>query len=376
MRVGLCCAATFLLLISCSPGAKRVVSSQSAANGGETVTSGEPAVSTDSRSTHGVLVSLNSEDGALGVLDTEPPRLLGTMTAGYRPWVLVRRMARQLLVSQAFGPGPGIEGPTLRIFSLDDLSAPVVVVPMPNRDVETVYSPAMTLSNDERYLYYGKRETAAGCSGGGERCDLPSVGVIDLVVGREVARAQLPQGCGYPRLHGINGSDALVMCPGAGVMLMLVKTDGSVSAVGVLPLAEVREVDMGFGVGEGFYVVYRDGTVRATGRGDIAHFLPADASIVFNSGADVGGGMRLLAYGNASNDAIITGVIVYSAGDPLQYRRIVVPLSSTTAVAPIGDHLVALLGADAAIRLFDLDTGQIDPNSIPAPSGAEYLVAG
>jgi len=139
--------------------------------------------------------------------------------AGYRPMVVVRRDAEELLVSSGLNQGSGKEFlSVVQIYDLRGYSLGLKrTIETPNRINCTTYCQPMVLSKDERYLYYGTRTTAPECGAGGDAsvCDLHRVVMIDLEHESSTPVSfELRRGCGVPVLAAGGESGAIVACRG------------------------------------------------------------------------------------------------------------------------------------------------------------------
>ncbi|HEX5479219.1 MAG TPA: helix-turn-helix transcriptional regulator [Dehalococcoidia bacterium] len=330
------------------------------------------------------LVAINQDSGEITVLDPSTLATLGEIQAGYRPWVAVRQSAHQLLVAQAFGPGPAVTSPTLRIYDLDDLSAAPSTIAMPDRAVETLYAPSIELSDDGRYLFYGRIVPAEpGCVGDGVMCQHASVGVIDLEQRVLVRTLPLPSACTYPSLLKTSDGGVLAMCAIEGsetVKLSTVTTD-VLSPVAKLPLEDgpsgprtVREVDAGRDAAGKYYVVFMDAVVRTSEATHPEASFGGDDRISVTDAQLMSGGDRLLPYSTSIGAGQVNGVIVYDERDPSHFRKI--PVDGTWSdVTPLTANTVALL-RPGEIRILDLDSGDLLAPIVQVPSGEEFIASG
>ena len=329
------------------------------------------------------LVSINEEGGALTVINPSTLRVVGSVEAGYRPWTAVRHTTNQLLVAQAFGPAPETATPTLRVFDLDNLSSPVASLPMPDKVSETVYAPAMTLSEDERYLFYGASAPVAGttpCTGDATRCFTAAIRVLDLDARAAAGSATLVRGCTYPAMRSMGEHDALVMCETReDITLTRVSSNGTVENVASFPLRVVngrpiRERDMGQAADGNYFVVYMDGTVASSNDAQPVALAPSGAAVWINDAQVMPDGRHLLMYAGQLGSGDFTGVIVLDPDDPSRIR--VIQLAGTfSGAAPISDTRIAVI-AGGEVRVVDIGTGTMLPLSANVPASAEYLASG
>jgi hypothetical protein len=329
------------------------------------------------------LVTINQDSGAITVLDPSTLAERGEIQAGYRPWVAVRQTAHQLLVAQAFGPGPTVTTPTLRIYDLDDLSSPPGIIPMPDRAVSTILAPEWFLADDERYLYYGRVvPPAPGCMDDVYVCQQVSVGIIDLATREVAANISLPSGCTYPELRETAGG-VLSMCliqASSSVELRRVSS-GAASLVATLALedgpqgpATVAPVDAAQDARGDYYVVYQDGVLKSSAPSLDGFSFSSTERITVVSARLMPGGKRLLAYSTSIGVGQVNGVIVYDEHDPRQYRKI--PVEGTWSDAtPLTANMVALL-RPGEVRVLDIDSGQLLTPTAQVPVGEEFLASG
>ncbi len=170
------------------------------------------------------LVELAVETGngrsRVDLRDIKTGEKLGSVDAGYRPMVLVRKDAQELLVSSGLKPEAEGEGfyKVLQVYDLRGYSLQLKrTIETPDRINCTTYCQPMVLSRDERYVYYGKRTTAPECGAGGDAsvCDVHAVVRIDLSREADDLEAfELRRGCGVPILSPAGESGVIAMCRG------------------------------------------------------------------------------------------------------------------------------------------------------------------
>jgi len=163
---------------------------------------------------------------------------LASVEAGYRPMVVVRKHAQEILVSSVLNIREWNEGEeprqVLEVYNLRGYSlAHKRAIELPDRVNCTTYCQPMVLSNDERYLYYSAVVTAPECGAGGDAsvCDIHSVVAVDLEdEGAGRVSTELPRGCGVPRMSPAGPSGVLVTCAGQypvnGGWTRLIQPDG------------------------------------------------------------------------------------------------------------------------------------------------------
>jgi hypothetical protein len=281
---------------------------------------GTAATTADARLVPRSAVAVFNEDGSeITLLNPDAGSTLGHVTAGYRPSVVVRSSADQVLISQAFGPGSDAGTPTLTIFSLHDLTTPIVTMAMLDRATPVVYYPVMLLSADEQFLYYVKIKS--GCPGG-EACDLPSIGVIDLDSDKEIGIAALPVGCSLPELTRVGASDALATCQKSSVILTRVSANATSQEVARFPIrtdprttGPANPVIADLDRDGNYYVLYRDGVLlRSPDDAGTQLLKQASDDIGFNTASLTDTNLWVAAYG--SGDDAYKGLL-----DPDRRRR-------------------------------------------------------
>ena len=338
----------------------------------------------------GVVLGVSYEPRTqVSVIDAASGVVRGTIATGYTPWVSTRASHHELLVSQAFGPGPGENDPTLRIYDLNDITRTPRVIAMPGRSsqIPVTYTPSMALSADENLLYYETRSSQCPDGGDAALCDVPGIAVIDLDAGTQVGQASLSVGCSPALIRPIGASDVLAMCEqssGSGHSLITRASPSGSAQVAEFPLRIVdgnqQRVD-GFGVtADGaYYVAYRDGGVAVSDGRVVADLIPAGARLGLDTGSRIGAAGTLFAYGAGSGGAY-DSLLIFRTDDPASSRQIKLPFS-VSDVAAIDEHRVALLPATddhqtPSMRLvvFDLVSEAIVGTETALPASAQWLV--
>src|SRR5690606_13991284 len=94
----------------------------------------------------------------------------------------------------------------------------------------TIYTPTMTLSNDEQFMYLGETDPAECEAAGffGDACLARAVSVLDLSTGEVTATVPLPQGCHWVAITPLRDNEAVLACAISGDVLVI-GPDGSVS---------------------------------------------------------------------------------------------------------------------------------------------------
>ena len=304
-------------------------------------------------SAESVLIALDDEhegtNALLTLIDLSTGETVGELTSGYQTWALFRPSAGELLVSDL--EGDDFQG-RLRVFDVRDTGAPKQTIPMPDRNVSTVWAQAMALSGDERYLYYTARVV--------EEKYPHWIGIIDLIMGEEVARPELPVGCGqYPTIAAIDRSNVQVFCPAN--RFVTVDPSGNVSELMPFPLpTEALE-----SLSEPTPSLVR------TGRDDvIVHGCLGPGRTI---PCPLGDNQRILAF-NPWDAHFLSGLLVYSEEDPTDVQQFELP-EGIVHFTPVDASTVALLEADTGrIYLLDLASGKVT-RELQAPSGARWLIA-
>ena len=288
------------------------------------------------------------------LIDLSTGETLAQVTAGDRPWPLFRPSTGELLVSD-FG-GRDFK-PRLRVFDIQDTSAPKWTIRLPNRAASTLWAPAWALSADGRYLYYAARPPPD---------QYPNwIGIIDLDSGRSTGRARLPLGCGgYKTLTAIDGSKAQVFCSAR--RFVTVDPAGAVSDFAPYSWPE-----------EAIASIARPTAPPSPGLSRPL-WRPPDPLIRGCTGAGsrlpcpLSESRRLLSYRPPEAHSL-SGLLVYDEEQPADAQRYDLP-GGITHLTPVDANTVALLNGDnSTIYLFDLATGWIR-KELPAPSGTDWLV--
>jgi hypothetical protein len=335
-------------------------------------------------------VAAFNEDGSeITFLNPDTGSTLGHVTAGYRPSVVVRSSADQVLISQAFGPGPDAATPALKIFSLRDLTTPIGTLAMPDRATPIVYYPVMVLSADEQFLYYVKIRSscpaggdATSTSGGGSACDLPSIGVIDLNGDHEIGAAALPVGCSFPELTRVGASDALAICQTSSVILTRVSATGTAQEVARFPMRTdprttgpanpiIADLD-----GHGnYYVLYRDGVLLRSPDDPGTQLLKGpDDDIGFNTPSLTDTDLWVAAYGSGDSGAY-NGLLVISRDNPSDVRTIQLAPPVVFVTAWRSSSVVLLRTGSSQAAIFDLTTQAATREDVEVPGGANVLAS-
>lgn len=339
------------------------------------------------------IIGINQTGGPLALIDPIKGVVTGSVDSGYTPEVLFRRRSGQLLVSQAFGPGPArADEPTLAVYDLDDLSAPSTIIPMPGRPSYIVYSPYAVLSRDERYLYYPRATSICPEGGDGNLCTDWSIAVIDLDAGEQVAQAEIGVGCA-PRIRSDPQTEnaALVTCgsvamslveftPDA-VKLLRISPDGAISELGAFPgrrtAGWIKSVLFAGQRADGtYFAVYNDGAVfNEDGEEAVADLLPEeDRQFGFNTGAALGSERYVLAFG-ARFDHMFSGVIILNAGAPEVFQTFDMPFAFEH-LAPLDERRITLLHGDGfEVSVLDVETGNVT-SALTLSEGVEWLSGG
>ena len=340
------------------------------------------------------IIGINFAGGPLPLIDLLAGVVVGNVDSGYTPEVLLRRKSGQLLVSQAFGPGPAqADESSLAVFDLDDLSSPSAIIPMPGRPSFTGYARSAVLSRDEHYLYYPQATSICPEGGDGAVCTEWSIGVIDLQAERQVAQAEIGLvGC-IPKIHVEPGAEqtVLVTCGSAGrtlveftpdaVRFLRIGPDGAATALGAFPGRRtanwIKSVLFAGQRADGtYFAVYNDGAVFDAGGDEaIIDLLPEeDWEFGFNTGAMLGSDRYLLAFGARFNPAIL-GVVVLNAAAPEDVRTFDLPFAFQH-VAPLDERRVALLHGDGLeVSVLDVETGSVS-NAMTLPERVGWLSGG
>ncbi|MEK6225512.1 MAG: hypothetical protein AABM40_04370 [Chloroflexota bacterium] len=169
----------------------------------------------------GAVVPLPPGDWIAGVRDAGPrstievTRLstgerLATLSSGSSVMAVVRQTHSEILLSDVVADSPSGAGlPHPRLWVLDEHTLAIKQGPisLPQRSMYTLYAPAMTLSGDERFLFYTRHWEC------GPDCDDYAVAVLDLDSMSESAVASLPRDCGFAELTRMGAAGLIAMCP-------------------------------------------------------------------------------------------------------------------------------------------------------------------
>ena len=339
------------------------------------------------------VIGINDSSGPLPLIDPLASVVIGSVDSGYKPGVLLRRRSGQLLISQAFGSGPGEDEPSLTVFDLDDLSSPSAIIPMPGRPIFIFNSPSAVVSRDEHYLYYLRATSICPEGGDGNLCTEWSIGVIDLEAERQVAQAEIGLvGC-IPKIHVEPEAEqtVLVTCGSAGrtlveftpdaVRFLRIGPDGAATALGAFPgrrpAGWITSVLFAGQRADGtYFAVYNDGAVFDAG-GDqaIIDLLPEeDWEFGFNTGASLGNERYVLAF-RMRFEHTFSGVMVLNATAPEDAQTFDLPFA-VLHVATLDERRVALLhGGGFEVSVLDVETGRVS-DGMTLPERVEWLSGG
>jgi hypothetical protein len=165
-------------------------------------------------------VESGSGDSRVDLRDIKTGELLGSVNAGYRPMVVVRKQAQEVLVASGLGPVDPEAGfhKVVQVYDVQDSSLELKrTIEVPDRVNCTTYCQPLVLSRDERYLYYASRTIAPECANGGDAsvCDIHHIVAVDLEdAGVLAVSTELQRGCGVPRLRQAGADGAVVTCLG------------------------------------------------------------------------------------------------------------------------------------------------------------------
>jgi hypothetical protein len=162
--------------------------------------------------------------GSINLIEPGTGRVVGTIEVGYGPWALFRRAAEELLIAHQplDAATREFDGPPVLV--VVDLATLQVKreIPLPLRRFFTTYWPGMTLTPDERFLFYmavdqqGRctSQDGAGPAGTGGHCDHHYVGTVDLAAHAPAAAlARVPLvNCESSGLVATADNFALVTC--------------------------------------------------------------------------------------------------------------------------------------------------------------------
>jgi hypothetical protein len=311
----------------------------------------------------------------LQIIDRTSGALLGSINFSYRPFVLLRSTANELLVSDR----PGSSGKTrLLVFDTSDAGKLRLKreTPLPDRALYTDYGGQMALSGNQRYLFYPA--VSSHCSGATEACDTWSVGVFDLDGSEPPSLIDLPAGCGWPYLGAGLSSDAGLAACTNGTSVFL---SGSVPtiAAAITPSSGPPEAEAVFGEraasarfsaiepGGELVTVFSEGSVLVrdtVGNEILVRGVPSDMRL--DSRAEVAkldATHLLIPYGKYL-DATPEGVALFNL-QTLQIDRII-PLNSFLTVVPDGSSALLGLTTDGALVRIQIAGDGTTPLTGPA----------
>ncbi|MCH8815472.1 MAG: hypothetical protein IH957_10335, partial [Chloroflexi bacterium] len=279
----------------------------------------------------------------------------GSVQTTAYPSALLRKSRSELLTSDVVIDAEQNANARLQVLDLSDGLAVKQTIPLPHRIAYTIFSPPMTLSQDERYLYYLKRTEE--CEGPTELCDVFSVGVIDLQIGIEIASGILPRHSGYALLIPLGSSNMLAMCPEIS-QLVEISTSGAVTEIAAFTPPPVdlgtgtgafaRPIYAGITVGGLPFMLFHDGTVKlGTGpNGGQSIGLLSQQNSVFNGITrwHLGEGRAILGLDNDFSGEL-TGAILFDSAHPGRAEFLSLP-DGTTFLAPLAEGKIVAMAGD------------------------------
>jgi hypothetical protein len=319
-----------------------------------------------------------SADAVLKIVEHPSGRVVGEINVLPHGWVLLRKTANQLLVSDF-----GLTEPRLFVVDIQSPAAAKANIDMPNRIASTGYAPGMVLSEDERYLYYLKLENQCPSGGNAAQCDVYSVGTVDLQGYKEIAHSSLPTNCGYAGMAPLGASDVIALCPNIAT-LVKVTPEGSSSVAATFPVRDTGSDEAVFPIAGAslangnFFLVYSDGVVLVSGEErPLTNLLPSSEfrlqlQETYRWQLDAHTGV--FAY-SRQPEGEIAGLIVMSLDDPRSHQDIRLP-EGIDHVAPAGGHAFALLDRDnGTISTLDVATGALEKERAAIIPGAKWLIS-
>jgi hypothetical protein len=331
-------------------------------------------------------VEAGSGESRVDLRDVRTGGIVGSVDAGYRPMVLVRRNAAELLVSSGIDrdTDKGFRKVT-QVYDLRGYSLELKrTIETPDRINCTTYCQPMVLSRDEQYVYYGARTTAPECGAGGDAsvCDVHSVVRIDLDGAGATETVELRRGCGVPILAAAGESGALVVCrgqypvnggwatviePGAQPRIL----DFATSRLQVAHVTAAGEVLV---IGEGGAVIKEDAQGRRTTANALPTGLGFGTRVFYYGSLDLGDDRLFLVFDNAdfgSHDRKY-GFVVFDTRAMQIEGHGRVPEALT--YLPNGDSIYVL--RDGRIDVLDLTTGRLSLLSDSVGRDVEVLLPG
>lgn len=324
-------------------------------------------------------------DPQIQILDRLSGQQLGAIEISYRPLVLVRASAHELLVSDR-PDSPAI--PRLLVFdtSPDGQLHLKREIQLPDRALYTAYGGELALSQNQRYLFYPAIHST--CSGDTSTCDSWSVGIVDLTAAAPaVAFVALPPGCGWPYLGpGSNAAQALAMCttgtsvvvdgPSAAATEPLVPTKRPTETEAVFGATPAKARFAATELNGDLVTVYSEGSVQvrdAAGNTTSTHGVPAGMRLFGDGVVYALDSQRLLIPYAQYLDEEPQGVAIFNVQTQKVERTIV--LQSISAYVPDGANAILALDNDGSIDRISLVNGSSTTiSAIPVqPLGALRL---
>jgi hypothetical protein len=340
-------------------------------------------------------IAWNIADPMVELLDPETSQLLAQIRVQRSPFVLVRRTAHELLISD-FKDTIGQAQKRLLVFDTQRNLTLKGSLDLPKRSDYPVYAPSMVLSNDERYLFYGTHEQAPGCVGDAVVCSVYGLGIVALddLGNTALKLVTLPRDSGYAHLNPVGDERVVVSCSNIGVVQLIDHTGNVVqqdSFAAIIPEGfRRRKLRSLYGVyySDGRLGVLlengvlltreKDGSIRQdpvlanASLGDAASWNPLKGSqrVAFDQTYQAGDKVIVGVHVSGA----LRGVVAYN----LITRRVerVTDLPNGMFVTPTakGDTLF-VLRQDGTIESQELATGR--ERRLPTPvSGGEKVLAG
>jgi len=307
-----------------------------------------------------ILVSLRTEQtpsAEAEILDLRTGATVGRLELGPNPWLLLRKSAGELLLSQTSPDSP----PQLLVFTTEPFALAKTFT-LPNRVSSTTGDSAMALSLDERTLFF--RQRTSRCPDGGDAavCDVEAIGVLSLENG-QLESAQLPDNCGFGPVYPDGSSGALTLCPNRAALVTVDAAGATTVAAAfvsaaptrVTSIPQVRALFGGKDASGHWFVGLTDGSILRSGQPTVK--LGIECCIHYSQ-------MYRLA-----NGSLLLGVASYGGGQELRLRSIIsvdtanpritdqVALPpNAIAFAPVNGGSVAILYNDGSLSIANLKT--------------------
>ena len=316
--------------------------------------------------------------------DLKTGESIASVDGGFRPMVVVRQKAEELLVASGYGDGSDYQR-LLKVYDLRNYSMTLKrTIPVSGLVTCTIYCQPMVLARDEHHLYYAKRTVAPECGthDDGAACDLTSIVVLDLEdPARDQVATDLPRGCGVPALSASGESGAVASCPGQYPV-----TGGFTQRFG--PGGGEQTVDTDSGTPRYVFTTSDGSVVQLTALGDVKVFRedgtfagvralpsPSDVGItprvVYPGAVDLGDDRLFITFDDGAFTSPNHGFVIFDLESMSIQAYGLVPNAS--AYLPNGNEVYVL--RNGIVEILDLSTGRLT-DLANVSEGVEVLLPG